>query len=167
MGALRARNLGQVVEVPVSRAQDEVVLEGERRDPEVMHGNRLPPTAKVAKERGVVVGRLLVREECGHARLGQKRAEDALVLAPAASESEAGPKLRYDHEGEEHRFGVLDQPHDPCLASAQVRVGVGVEGEPQRQRCLSMRRWAARARSNSGSSTQVPAMSRRSRCAPA
>ena len=39
-----------MVEVPVSGAQHEVVLEDQRRDPQIMDRNRLAPAAKVTEE---------------------------------------------------------------------------------------------------------------------
>ena len=107
-----------MVEVAVSGAQHEVVLENQRRDPQVMDGNRLAPPAKVTEESSVVMGGLLVGEESGHAGLGQERAEDALVLGATLSQREAGPKLGDDDEGKEDSFGVADQLDDPGLAPA-------------------------------------------------
>ena len=92
--------------MPVASVQDEVVLEDQRRDPQVVNGNRPTLTAKVAEERGVMVGRLLVCEERRHARLGEEHAQDALVLRPSPAQREAGPQLGHDHEGDKDSFGV-------------------------------------------------------------
>lgn len=72
--------------------------------------------------------------------------------------------LRQHHEGQEDGFGVLDGRDHLGHASTQIRVAVGVDGEPHRQRRLSVRCWLSMALSNSASSTQLPATSPRSRC---
>jgi len=44
-----------VVELPVARAEDDVVLEDEGRDPDVVRRNRRSLVAELAEGRGVVV----------------------------------------------------------------------------------------------------------------
>ncbi len=128
-----------MIEVAIPRAQCEVVLEHESRYPEVVDRDRGSLTAKLAEEGGVVVSRLLVREERCDAGLPEERPQGPLVLGATPAEREAGPQLGDDHEGQEDGSRVADQLHDLGQAAAQVRIAVRVEGEPQRQSRRSMR----------------------------
>jgi len=128
-----------MIEVAVSCAQREVMLEDQRCDPEIMDGNGLSPTAKIVKQSRVMVGGLLIGEERRHAGLREEGAEHAFVLGATSSQRESGPQLRDDHEGQEDGFGVSDQLDNPRHAAAQVRVRIRIEGQPQRQRRLSIR----------------------------
>jgi hypothetical protein len=139
VGESGAGYLREMIEVTVACAQGQLVLEDQRCDPEIMDENGLSLAAKVAKQGGVMTGGLLVREQRRHAGLREEPVQHAFVLGAASSRRESGSQLGEDHEGQEHGFGVSDQRDDTRLAAAQVRVGIRVEGQLQRQRRLSIR----------------------------
>jgi hypothetical protein len=69
----------------VSRMKNEIVLHSERRDPNVIRGNRCSLLSKLPREVGVVVGRLVVGKEDFNASLQKELSQNQLVLGPTAS----------------------------------------------------------------------------------
>src|SRR5262245_2788091 len=83
-----ARELRQVVEVPVAIAQGEAVLNDERGGPQVVGGNRSALRSELSEERGVLMGRGVVSKEDLHFRTQEEALQDPLVVAPLLAEGE-------------------------------------------------------------------------------
>src|SRR6185437_10493536 len=90
---LNADELRKVVEVLVSRMQYEIVLQDQSGQPHVVCWNRRALLPKLAKNRGVVMGRLFIGEEDTYAVFHEKPPKCALVLGLSDPHSKAGPKL--------------------------------------------------------------------------
>ena len=86
-------DLRQVIEVLVACVQNEVVVQHERGDPHVVGRNRRSLLPKLAEDRRVVVGRLVVREQYSYAVFQEESPEHALVLCLAPPMRKAGSKL--------------------------------------------------------------------------
>jgi hypothetical protein len=79
-----------MVEVPVAGTQDEVVLQHQSGDPQIIGRDRRPLPAQLAKDRSVVMRRLVVREQDGHPRLPEEAAQHALVFGSTRADGETG-----------------------------------------------------------------------------
>src|SRR5204862_4970044 len=104
-----ADDLRQVIEVPVSRVQGDVVLQDESRQPHIVRRNRCPLLTELTEDRRIVVSGLVVGEEHVYAILQQEPPEDSLVLGLPASVSEAGSKLANDDEWQQNRLCFLQE----------------------------------------------------------
>src|SRR5262245_26738467 len=90
------RDLGQMVEMAIARAERQIVLQDERRDPEIVRGDGGTLSAKLRERRGVVVGGLLVCEQDLDVVLHQKAPEKSLVLSLSYPCGEPCPQLADD-----------------------------------------------------------------------
>lgn len=105
--ALHADELRQMIEVRVSRVQCQGVLQDEGGEPHVVCRNRRALLPELAEHRGVMVGRVIVGEEHGHAVLEKEPPQGALVFHLPTAVREASPKLAEDDKGQQNRFRFL------------------------------------------------------------
>jgi hypothetical protein len=128
-----------MIEVPVSGVQRKIVLQNQSCKPHIVGRNRCALLSKLPEHGRIVMGSLVVREECVHAVLEEKLSQDPLILRLPAPVRESGPKLTDDDEGQENRLGFFQKDHGFRHSLAEIDVSIGVEGHSHRQRSSSTR----------------------------
>jgi hypothetical protein len=156
--------LRQVQEVIVARAQSEIVLHHQRRDPQIVDGDRCPLLPQLAVQTRVLPSRRIGEIEDSYSRLGEEAKQRSLVLSALLAQRETGAELTEHDDGKMDALRFLQEALHLRIAIAEVAITVGIERDPQRHSSGSIRRWSASASSTSGSATQLPVISPRSRC---
>ncbi len=72
-------------------------------------GIGVPCPPQLAENRGVMVSRLVVREQDGYARFHQEATENAFIFRPSCPTNKAGTQLREHCKRKEDELRMLDQ----------------------------------------------------------
>jgi hypothetical protein len=152
----------QPLEVGVAGKQDEIVLNGQGRDPNVVcrDGGALLP--ELEEEAGEVMGGLLVGPQDPHPRPIQENCQGPLVRPAGCPREKTRPQLGKRHESHADELRGPHAFHGFWSALAEIPVPVGIEKDSHFHSSSSTWSISATTRSNSGSATQVPARSSRS-----
>ena len=118
-GALSdADDLRQLIEVLVACVQDEIVLKNQRRQPDVVCGNRRSLFPQLQKESGIVMRRLVVSEEDVHGVFQEEASQRPLVLRLPAAMDEARSKLAEHDERHDDGLSFLQECH--CFVESDL-----------------------------------------------
>src|SRR5690606_16818682 len=143
-----ARQARNVVEVRVSTEQNQIMLDGESRNPQIVGGNRATLLPQCRMDIGVEVRGLFVRSDDASAGHIQETREQRFIVGTASSIRETSAQLRQD---DERHADLLRRANDlDCVlvTDTEVRVSVRVDGELHRQSFSSMERCSAISRSS-------------------
>lgn len=115
----------------IASVEGEVVLEAERRDPHVIHGDWCPLTAELVEDGGVVDCGLQVGAEDRDAGSDEKLHEDLFVFRTAGAACEADAQFADDRERQEDFICLFEDVCNGRIAAVEVAVTIRIEREPQ------------------------------------
>jgi hypothetical protein len=127
----------------ITVAENEIVLKHQSSNPKVIDGDRRSLSPQLAEHRGVMVSRLIVREQDGYAWLHQEAAQNAFVFGSPHPADKACTQFRQHCKRKEDELRMLDQRDYPFMTPAQVRISIGVKSKLHFHRCSSIRSCSA------------------------
>lgn len=126
-----------MIEVPISRVQNEIVLKNQGSEPHVVGRNRRSLFSELKKNRGIVMRSLVIGEDDIDAFLKKKASQCSLVLRLTTTVGEACPQFAEDDKRHDDRLGLFEEHHCLDYTFAEIDISVGVECYLHSQRSSS------------------------------
>ncbi len=159
---MHSRDLRHVVEVLVTSEKDKLVLKGEGGNPDIVGRNRRSLRPQLTKELSVVMGRIEVRQSDTNPTSMEKSMKRLLVCPGTRTYCKTRSEFGDHDQREMYLICPTEHIDRNRIAFAEIAVSVRVDQNPHFHKSGSIRSCSSRARSTSGSATQLPARSSRS-----
>ena len=118
--------------MPVAGKKQEIVLDGERRNPDVVDRNRRPLQTKLREYSREVMRGFIVGEQHPDALGVQEDSQRLLVLSGERPAKKSRPQLGKNDKWQTNDTRQLDDIDRFLVAFAKIAIAVGIEQNPHR-----------------------------------